>query len=369
MAFAGEPRTLAVGDELDRELDETVPTTAAVFVVWPREGAPYIARTGVLRRRLKRLLRTPAQPSRLLSLRSIAQRVDYWPVSSYLESTLVLWEVARQHAPDNHSDILKLRYPFYLRLTLGSDFPRTHVTTRLSGATARHYGPFRTRAAADEFEHQFLDLFQLRRCHEDLAPAPEHPGCVYGEMNMCLRPCQLAVGREEYASEAQRVSDFLLTGGKTMLRVAETQRDRLSADLDFEAAAREHKRIARIQEVLKLREDLAEDLEQLHGVAITRSHEPHVVLLWFLLASAWQTPVGFSVALGDQSVSMDRRLKEVIATVHPTDALMPERQDHLAILTRWYHSTWRDGEWIPISNLASAPYRRIIAAISRVTRS
>jgi hypothetical protein len=121
--------------------------------------------------------------------------------------------------------------------------------------------------------------------------------------------------------------------------------------------------------VLKLREDLAEDLEQLHGVAITRSHEPHVVLLWFLLASAWQTPVGFSVALGDQSVSMDRRLKEVIATVHPTDALMPERQDHLAILTRWYHSTWRDGEWIPISNLASAPYRRIIAAISRVTRS
>src|SRR5687767_4681112 len=166
MIFAGEPRTLAVGDNLDRELDETVPTTAAVFVVWPREGSPYIARTGVLRRRLKRHLRAPAQASRLLSLRNIAERVDYWPVSSYLESTLVLWEVARRHAPENWAEILKLRYPFYLRLTLGSDFPRTHVTTRVSGAAAQHYGPFRTRAAADEFEHQFLDLFQLRRCHE-----------------------------------------------------------------------------------------------------------------------------------------------------------------------------------------------------------
>ena len=369
MTFAGEPRTLVVDENLDRELDETVPTSAAVFIVWPREGAPYIARTGVLRRRLKRLLRTPSQPSRLLSLRSIAERVDYWPVASSLESTLVFWEVARQHAPDTWTEILKLRYPFYLRLTLGTDFPRTYVTTRLSGTTARHYGPFRTRAAADEFEHQFLDLFQLRRCHEDLAPAPDHPGCVYGEMNMCLRPCQLAVRREEYASEAQRVFDFLLTGGKTMLRAAETQRDRLSADLDFESAAREHKRITKIQDVLKLRDDLANDLEQLHGVAVTRSHEPHEVLLWFLLSGAWQTPVGFSVALGDQSVSMDRRLKEVIASVHAADVSMPERQDHLAILTRWHQSTWRDGEWIPITDFASAPYRRIIAAISRVMRA
>ena len=50
-----------------------------------------------------------------------------------------------------------------------------------------------------------LDLFQLRRCQEDLAPSPGHPGCIYGEMGKCLRPCQEAVSREEYAGE---VEDF-----------------------------------------------------------------------------------------------------------------------------------------------------------------
>jgi ABC-type lipoprotein release transport system permease subunit len=53
-----------------------------------------------------------------------------------------------------------------------------------------------------QFQSQFLDLFQMRRCEENLAPSPSHPGCVYGEMNMCLRPCQQAVTPEEYASES-----------------------------------------------------------------------------------------------------------------------------------------------------------------------
>ena len=182
---------------------------------------------------------------------------------------------------------------------------------------------------------------------------------------MCLRPCQQQVGREEYATEAQRVAEFLLTGGGPTLRVAESARDRLSSELDFEAAAREHKRIERIQQVLKMRDELVTDLENLNGVAITPSVEPHVVMLWFILAGAWRQPVPFSVALADQSVSMDRRVKDIVSAIEPFKPTTRERQEHVAILARWYYSSWRDGEWIPITALASAPYRRIIGAISR----
>ena len=41
--------------ELDRVLEE-LPNRQAVFLLWPREGKPYLARTNVLRKRLKRLL-------------------------------------------------------------------------------------------------------------------------------------------------------------------------------------------------------------------------------------------------------------------------------------------------------------------------
>ena len=41
--------------------------------------------------------------------------------------------------------------------------------------------------------------------------------------------------------------------------------------MDFEAAARQHKRMERIQEVLALRDDLVSDIDHLYGVAVAPS--------------------------------------------------------------------------------------------------
>jgi excinuclease ABC subunit C len=64
---------------------------------------------------------------------------------------------------------------------------------------------------------------------------------------------------------------------------------------------------------------------------------------------------------------MDGRLKEIVSSIEPRKIGLRERQEHLAILARWFYSSWRDGEWVRIPNLATAPYRRIISAISRTT--
>jgi len=95
---------------------------------------------------------------------------------------VVLYEQARRHFPDSYLDLLKLRMPPYLKIVLGNEFPRSHITTHLTRTGGLYFGPFRSRASAEKFESQFLDLFQLRRCQEDLAPSPAHPGCMYGEM-------------------------------------------------------------------------------------------------------------------------------------------------------------------------------------------
>ena len=58
-------------------------------------------------------------------------------------------------------------------------------------------------------------------------------------------------------------------------------------------------------------------------------------------------------------------MKDIVASITPKKIGLRERQEHLAILARWFYSSWRDGEWIPIPILASAPYRKIIGAISR----
>src|SRR5580704_4431667 len=205
------------------ELD-AIPDVPAVFLLWASEGKPYLARTALLRRRLKRLLFDRGRVSRLLNLSGVAERIEYWPTGSQIESALIHLDLAREYFPEDWRRITRLRPPAFLRLTLDNPFPRTMITTRLGRGL--FYGPFAGRAAADRFNEALLDLFQIRRCEENLAPAPNHPGCIYGEMNRCLRPCQQAVSIEEYRGEADRMQQFLETGGASLKHVAEAARER-----------------------------------------------------------------------------------------------------------------------------------------------
>jgi excinuclease UvrABC nuclease subunit len=348
-----------------------VPNRPAVFLLWPKEGDPYLARTALLRRRLLRLLKQRDKPGRLLNLRHTIRRIEYWLTGSNFESAVRMYELARQHFPKTYLDLLKLRMPPYVKIILNNPFPRTQVTTHLTRGSADFFGPFRARSTAELFEAQMLDLFQMRRCQEDLEPSPEHPGCMYGEMGMCLRPCQEVVGPEEYRYEVERVEQFLRTGGQSLVESVGKARDRFSNEMMFEEAARQHKRLEKIQEVLKLSDELARDLDHLHGVAVTASLEPNAVELWPVRGGEWMEARQFSFEIADgKPVSLDRRLRELFAALDQESSTVRrttrERQEYLALLARWYYSSWREGEWVFFDRFEAPPYRKLVHAISRV---
>ena len=367
MDFASDPISIIVDDlgTLDEQL-ESLPAGSAIYSLWAREGKPLLGRTSVLRRRMKRLLRERTGSSRLLNLRSVVRQIDYWPVASRLESSLVFYDVTRRFEPDTYLETIKLRMPPYVKLLLGNRFPRTTVTSRLS-ASGFHYGPFRTRATAEYFEQELLDLFQVRRCQEDLEPSPEHPGCMYGEMNRCLRPCQGVVNEVEYASEVQRLRSFLETEGHSLVQIHEAARERFSSEMEFEEAARQHRRIEKIGEVLKLRDDLVREVDQLNGIAVMKAVESGSVTLLFVKSGALcplaVLPVHQAV---EQSVSLDARLRELVESARPLQETGRERQEHLALVARWFYSSWRDGEWIFVNRPDKFPYRKLVGAISRM---
>src|SRR5262249_48364042 len=158
----------------------------------------------------------------------------------------------------------------------------------------------------------------LRRCEEDLAPNPDHPRCMYGEMGKCLRPCQMAVGADEYRGEAARVADFLRTGGKSLLEPAANARDRLSTELDFEGAALMHERGRRIEESVGTRDEMARDVERLNGIAVLPSADADAVELGWLRAGKW---CGFArlefESRDGNPISLDARLRELASGVMP----------------------------------------------------
>ena len=344
-----------------------IPNRPAVFLLWPREGTPYLARTNVLRRRLIRVLGVREKPSRVLNLRGAITRIEYRLTGSRLEAQFLLWELARLHLGSDYRKEIRLRMPPYVKLVLSNCFPRTQITTQIGRAASVYFGPFRNRSTAALFESEFLDLFQLRRCQDDLLPSLGHPGCMYGEMGRCLRPCQQAVGAEEYRGEAARVAEFLHTGGRSLLDSAVAARERLSAEMDFENAAHMHQRLQRIEEVLGLRDEMARDVERLHAIAIAPSSEPQAVELGWLRAGNWQgfTRLDFMLADG-RSVSLDARLREIAAAVAEKRAHPVERMEQLAILSRWFYSSWRDGEMLLVDDWEKIPWRKLVNAVSRV---
>jgi excinuclease UvrABC nuclease subunit len=183
-------------------------------------------------------------------------------------------------------------------------------------------------------------------------------------MGMCLRPCQSAVSESEYASEVGRVAEFLSSRGRGALQSAEAARDRLSAEMQFEAAAQQHKRIERIQALLKLRDDLVSDIDSMQGIAVVPSTAPGTVMLWMLSSGFWQAPVLLEVT-GDHAESMDSRLQKIIEGRIEQKLTPKERSEHIAILARWFYSSWRDGIWVDLETRTRLPYRKLVSAISR----
>src|SRR5581483_2155326 len=85
---------IALPDQLD-----SIPDTPAVFLLWAAEGQPYLARTALLRRRLRRLLSERDRVSRVLNLRGVVQRIEYWCTASQLESSLIHLDLAQKYFP------------------------------------------------------------------------------------------------------------------------------------------------------------------------------------------------------------------------------------------------------------------------------
>jgi excinuclease UvrABC nuclease subunit len=343
-----------------------VPDAPAVFVVRLGEAEPYLGRTSMLRRRLARLLGGRAEVSRRLDLSLIATAVEAWAVRGKLPAALLNYRLAKRLYPVRYLEMLKLRFPAYVKLIQTNEFPRTEVTSRISGAASAHFGPFRSRAAAERFESEALDQFQVRRCVEDLAPSPDHPGCIYGEMGRCLRPCQEAVSVEEYRGESRRLAQFFETGGTSLIEPLMAARDRLSADLDFEQASRQHERIQRVEQALKLGEGLAADAAALSGIAVYPSPSPGWIDLHLMLDGIFLDPMAFSISApaANAAGSMDSRLRDLFQSAARPKPVMKTRMEHLALLARWYYSSYRDADWLAFEH-GQPPYRRIVRAISK----
>jgi excinuclease UvrABC nuclease subunit len=372
----------------------------AVFALrGPDEVAePYVSKTTNLRKRLQRLLAPPESQSKRLNLRERTATIEYSLTGSDFESVLLLYQTLRQEFPDTYQKRLRLRPAPVVRFNLENEYPRAYVTTRIGKLSGRslYYGPFRSRAVADKVLNDSLDLFKMRRCTFDLNPDPSFPGCVYSEMKMCLAPCFKGCTDEAYVAEVARVREYFDSGGQSLLRELEAERERLSSDLDFEAAATQHARVAKIKGILSACDDICGRLDRLDAVIVQPSAEARSVALFRFHGGQLTGPVqlvmeadGEAQDVTEQTQqaqpgepeatpavasslthtqSMESRIRATLESLVPGGQSIQRFSEELAILKRWYYRSHKVGEVFFAGEDGELPWRKIVRGVGRVYR-
>jgi excinuclease ABC subunit C len=358
------------------------PAAPAVFALRGADAGaePYVSKTASLRRRLQRLLSLPEPQSKRLNLRDRVATIEYTLTGSDFESALLLYKILRREFPKSYQKRLRLRPPALIRLNLENQYPRAYVTTRLGRLESKsiYYGPFRSRVLAEKFMNDSLDLFKMRRCTFDLNPDPKFPGCVYSEMKMCLAPCFKGCTDQEYANEVGRVQAYFDSGGESLLQEMEAERDRLSTDLDFEAAAQQHAKISKVKGILSASDELCRRLEQIDAVIIQPSVTTGSAALFRFRRGELAGPQTFAVEeravtdapleSKDEVRSIEERVREALDRIVLDGARSAlQFTEELAILKRWYYRTHKMGEIVLANEHGELSARRIANAIKRIS--
>jgi excinuclease ABC subunit C len=386
-----------------------LPDSPAVFSLgFGERREPYIARTANLRRRLQRMLAPEGALSRRLQLLPYVREIAWSPYGSEFEASLLLYrEIGSAFGARVSATVrkrLRLRPPAYLRMAMENDFPRLFATNRyVRSAADRSFGPFPTRSSAERACDAVLDLFQLRRCVEDLHPYPEHPACPYFEMKKCLAPCNQTSTPERHRAEADAVFETLRTHGASLLSALERDRAAASEALEFEAAAAIHQRYAKVEAALDELPDSVRLLSELSAVIVQPSAQPGEVALFRLTRQGLEGPVPYStlgmrlhneqsgssslyshpMALqpvpleaspaSSASDTLEERLRtalDSLDSISPARPSTPQIEDHLALFTRWAFrpAAKRVGESVFADAKDAIPHKPLLRAISRVAR-
>jgi excinuclease UvrABC nuclease subunit len=364
----------------DEEIFSVLPATPGVCLIESREESaePYLIRTADLRRRLQRLL-GPADPaSKRLNLRGFARAVRYRQTGSAFEQLLTYYRQAKRIFPKRYRDLMRLRPAAVLKVSLRNAYPRCYVTRRIAvdehglPAGGAYYGPFASRRAAEAFSEKFLDLFKVRRCQIKIRRDPAFPGCLYSEMKMCLAPCFAGCSKEEYDAEVQRLVAFLETSGGSLRAGYEQEREKASGELDFERAAAIHKKLEKLDDVLRGRPELARKIQELDAVILQRTTEEQAIGLYAVRGGRLAEP--FTLRFGDTSEprSAEQTVREYLEGImgstvpagRNAQQSAAELSEHLWLVARWFYSQPRDGEIF--FREKDWPYRRILRGCSRL---
>ena len=247
------------------KLTVDLPRTPGIYLFVDNRGdVLYVGKATNIRSRVRSYFGTADTRRKVGSLLKLMHAIHYVSTPDVLTAeVLELRMISKLRPRYNFAGTRSAKY-CYVRLTLGEQWPRLTITTRVTATSTDLYlGPISTRSIAREVVDAIESVVPLRRCTVRMGRnyrAPDDaPMCSAAQLGLAHCPCSGTADPTTYALEVQRVVAAMQGNAQPIIDSLTDKMNKHSQAQRFEEAGFVLNRIEALQSVL-LRTQSAQQL-------------------------------------------------------------------------------------------------------------
>ena len=329
----------------------------------------YVGKAISLKNRVRSYFRASSSLSpKVRSMTEKAADLEYIVTDSEVEALILECNLIKEHRP-RYNVVLKddKTYP-YIKVTMGEDFPRVHITRRVQKDGSLYYGPYTQVGAVHETIDLIRRLFPFRSCKDRVLKEKSRP-CLNHHIKRCLGPCCGLVGREEYRTMIREVCLFLEGRQEEVVKRLTSRMEEASEKMEYERAAALRDQVRAVQKVLEKQKIVSGHREDQDVVAVATGDSEAVVMVFFIRGGKLLGRENF--VLGDlQGFEREEIITSFVKQYYssadfvPGEILLQEMQAGEAeVLSRWL--TGKKGSRVSLTVPRRGDKKKLLEMVER----
>lgn len=298
----------------------------------------YVGKSVNLRRRVATYFTASEKRPRMEEMIRVATGVEATVCRTPLEADVTELRLIAAHAPRYNRRSKFPQRVQWIKLT-NEAFPRLSLVREVKDDAAVYFGPFASRAVADEVLLALYEAHPIRQCTQRMPVGRPAPSCALAQLGRCVAPCTQAITPEAYADVVAQLVASLTHDVRPVLSAARPRLGRLAAQERFEEAASLRTRLEaytraavrhhRVASLAAVPEIVAARRTEVAGNAgsLVQAWEIHVIRHGRLVAADVALPGDSPRAVATQARSL---AETVLPPVGPAPAATIEETERIA---------------------------------------
>ncbi|NQT71860.1 MAG: excinuclease ABC subunit UvrC [Chloroflexi bacterium] len=210
----------------------------------------YVGKAHDLRNRVRSYFVSHPSTHKLRKLASLIADIDFIVTDSEQEAIILENNFIKKHKPRYNVRLKDDKSYPYLKITVSEEWPRAHITRRLTDDGSRYFGPFASVTSLRQTMNLLNKLFAYRTCKKPITGTDRRP-CLKYHIKNCSGPCIGAIDPDDYKEIVRQVVLFLEGKHDRVVRQLKHTMTEASKKLEFERAASLRDQLHSIERIME----------------------------------------------------------------------------------------------------------------------